>query len=196
VSVSHALDQISPELLDALVRRNDSRSPSRLKLVLTDCAGSSIGPTNDSSRDRTDDIRRGILNLKLYIDDRAADRRRRRHRAICRSPNIRGCMIEAGSRGRVGSIIVSLNASCQSRRLHSNGTNSTRKMIDQKIKYLTRAFKRIPTSSGAMSSRIAQLQLCFRCDRRFRSLFSKRTRRQLATSHASWTIIASGTAAG
>ncbi|PYT04229.1 MAG: radical SAM protein [Acidobacteria bacterium] len=165
VSVSSLrLDQISPELLDALVRRNDQQlaiapetGSDRLRRVIN----------KDLTNDQVVDIAqmifdRGILNLKLYMmiglpteEDEDLDA------IVALTERIRERMIEAGRpRGRVGSIIVSLNAFVPKPQTPFQWEPiQPEKVIDQKIKYLTRAFKRIPNVEvRAMSSRIAQLQ--------------------------------------
>ena len=165
VSVSSLrLDQISPELLDALVRRNDQQiaiapetGSDRLRRVIN----------KDLTNDQVVEIAqmifdRGILNLKLYMmiglpteEDEDIDA------IVSLTERIRGCMIEAGRpRGRVGSIIVSLNAFVPKPQTPFQWEPiQPEKVIDKKIKYLTRAFKRIPNVEvRAMSSRIAQLQ--------------------------------------
>lgn len=165
VSVSSLrLDQISPELLDALVRRNDQQiaiapetGSDRLRRVIN----------KDLTNDQVVDIAqmifdRGILNLKLYMmiglpteEDEDIDA------IVSLTERIRERMIEAGRpRGRVGSIIVSLNAFVPKPQTPFQWEPiQPEKVIDQKIKYLTRAFKQIPNVEvRAMSSRIAQLQ--------------------------------------
>ena len=165
VSVSSLrLDQISPELLDALVRRNDQQiaiapetGSDRLRRVIN----------KDLTNDQVVDIAqmifdRGILNLKLYMmiglpteedDDLDA--------IVSLTERIRERMIETGRpRGRVGSIIVSLNAFVPKPQTPFQWEPiQPEKVIDQKIKHLTRTFKRMPNVEvRAMSSRIAQLQ--------------------------------------
>jgi radical SAM superfamily enzyme YgiQ (UPF0313 family) len=165
VSVSSLrLDQISPELLDALVRRNDQQiaiapetGSDRLRRVIN----------KDLTNDQVVEIAqmifdRGIVNLKLYMmiglpteedDDLDA--------IVSLTERIRERMIETGRpRGRVGSIIVSLNAFVPKPQTPFQWEPiQSEKVIDQKIKYLTRIFKRIPNVEvRAMSSRIAQLQ--------------------------------------
>ncbi|MEK6289293.1 MAG: radical SAM protein [Acidobacteriota bacterium] len=165
VSVSSLrLDQISPELLDALVRRNDQQiaiapetGSDRLRRVIN----------KDLTNEQVVDIARmifdrGILNLKLYMmiglpteEDEDIDA------IVSLTERIRERMIEAGRpRGRVGSIIVSLNAFVPKPQTPFQWEPiQPEKVIDQKIKYLTRAFKQIPNVEvRAMSSRIAQLQ--------------------------------------
>ena len=165
VSVSSLrLDQISPELLDALVRRNGQQlaiapetGSDRLRRVIN----------KDLTNDQVVEIAqmifdRGILNLKLYMmiglpteEDEDLDA------IVALTERIRERMIEAGRpRGRVGSIIVSLNAFVPKPQTPFQWEPiQPEKVIDQKIKYLTRAFKRIPNVEvRAMSSRIAQLQ--------------------------------------
>jgi radical SAM superfamily enzyme YgiQ (UPF0313 family) len=165
VSVSSLrLDQISPELLDALVRRNDQQlaiapetGSDRLRRVINK------NLTNDEIVQIAEMIfERGIFNLKLYMmiglpteEDEDLD-------AIVELTNrIRERMIEvARPRGRVGSIIVSLNAFVPKPQTPFQWEPiQPERVIDQKIKYLTRAFKHIPNVEvRAMSSRIAQLQ--------------------------------------
>ena len=165
VSVSSLrLDQISPELLDALVRRNDQQiaiapetGSDRLRRVIN----------KDLTNDQVVEIAqmifdRGILNLKLYMmiglpteEDEDLDA------IVSLTERIRERMIETGrARGRVGSIIVSLNAFVPKPQTPFQWEPiQPEKVIDQKIKYLSRAFKRIPNVEvRAMSSRIAQLQ--------------------------------------
>jgi radical SAM superfamily enzyme YgiQ (UPF0313 family) len=165
VSVSSLrLDQISPELLDALVRRNDQQiaiapetGSDRLRRVIN----------KDLTNDQVVEIAqmifdRGILNLKLYMmiglpteEDEDLDA------IVLLTERIRERMIETGrARGRVGSIIVSLNAFVPKPQTPFQWEPiQPEKVIDQKIKYLTRSFKRMPNVEvRAMSSRIAQLQ--------------------------------------
>jgi radical SAM superfamily enzyme YgiQ (UPF0313 family) len=165
VSVSSLrLDQISPELLDALVRRNDQQiaiapetGSDRLRRVINK------NLTNDEIIGIADMIfERGILNLKLYMmiglpteEDEDLDA------IVDLTSRIRDRMIEAGRpRGRVGSIIVSLNAFVPKPQTPFQWEPiQSEKEIDRKIKYLTRAFKHMPnTEVRAMSSRIAVLQ--------------------------------------
>lgn len=165
VSVSSLrLDQISPELLDALVRRNDQQlaiapetGSDRLRRVINKDL------TNDQIIEIAEMIfQRGILNLKLYMmiglpteEDEDIDA------IVSLTEQIRERMIEAGRpRGRVGSIIVSLNAFVPKPQTPFQWEPiQPERVLDQKIKYLTRAFKRIPNIEvRAMSSRIAQLQ--------------------------------------
>jgi radical SAM superfamily enzyme YgiQ (UPF0313 family) len=165
VSVSSLrLDQISPELLDALVRRNDQQiaiapetGSDRLRRVIN----------KDLTNDQVVEIAqmifdRGILNLKLYMmiglpteeDEDLED-------IVSLTERIRERMLETGrARGRVGSIIVSLNAFVPKPQTPFQWEPILpEKVLDQKIKYLTRAFKRINNVEvRAMSSRIAQLQ--------------------------------------
>jgi radical SAM superfamily enzyme YgiQ (UPF0313 family) len=165
VSVSSLrLDQITPELLDALVRRNDQQlaiapetGSDRLRRVINK------NLTNDEVVEIAEMIfERGIFNLKLYMmiglptevdEDLAAiveltERIRERMLAIARP------------RGRVGSIIVSLNAFVPKPQTPFQWEPiQSERVLDQKIKYLTRAFKGMPNVEvRAMSSRIAQLQ--------------------------------------
>jgi len=165
VSVSSLrLDQISPELLDALVRRNDQQlaiapetGSDRLRRVINKDL------TNDQIIEIAEMIfQRGILNLKLYMMiglptevDEDIDA------IVTLTEQIRERMIEVGRpRGRVGSIIVSLNAFVPKPQTPFQWEPiQPERVLDQKIKYLTRAFKRIPNVEvRAMSSRIAQLQ--------------------------------------
>lgn len=165
VSVSSLrLDQISPELLDALVRRNDRQlaiapetGSDRLRRVIN----------KDLTNDQVVEIAqmifdRGILNLKLYMMIGLPTEEDEDLEAIVSlTERIRERMIEAGRpRGRVGSIIVSLNAFVPKPQTPFQWEPiQPEKVIDQKIKYLTRAFKRLPNVEvRAMSSRIAQLQ--------------------------------------
>jgi len=165
VSVSSLrLDQISPELLDALVRRNDQQiaiapetGSDRLRRVIN----------KDLTNEQVVDIAqmifdRGILNLKLYMMIGLPTEEEQDLDAIVELTElIRERMIETGrSRGRVGSIIVSLNAFVPKPQTPFQWEPiQAEKVIDQKIKYLTKAFKRIPNVEvRAMSSRIAQLQ--------------------------------------
>jgi radical SAM superfamily enzyme YgiQ (UPF0313 family) len=165
VSVSSLrLDQISPELLDALVRRNDQQiaiapetGSDRLRRVIN----------KDLTNDQVVEIAqmifdRGIHNLKLYMmiglpteEDEDLDA------IVSLTERIRERMLETGrARGRVGSIIVSLNAFVPKPQTPFQWEPILpEKVLDQKIKYLTRAFKRINNVEvRAMSSRIAQLQ--------------------------------------
>jgi radical SAM superfamily enzyme YgiQ (UPF0313 family) len=165
VSVSSLrLDQISPELLDALVRRNDQQlaiapetGSDRLRRVINKDL------TNEQIIDIAEMIfQRGILNLKLYMmiglpteEDEDIDA------IVSLTEQIRDRMLEVGRpRGRVGSIIVSLNAFVPKPQTPFQWEPiQPERVLDQKIKYLTRAFKRMPNVEvRAMSSRIAQLQ--------------------------------------
>jgi radical SAM superfamily enzyme YgiQ (UPF0313 family) len=165
VSVSSLrLDQISPELLDALVGRNDQQlaiapetGSDRLRRVINKDL------TNDQIVEIAEMIfQRGILNLKLYMmiglpteEDEDIDA------IVSLTEQIRERMLEVGRpRGRVGSIIVSLNAFVPKPQTPFQWEPiQPERVLDQKIKYLTRAFKRIPNVEvRAMSSRIAQLQ--------------------------------------
>lgn len=165
VSVSSLrLDQISPELLDALVRRNDQQlaiapetGSDRLRRVINK------NLTNDEIVEIAEMIfERGIFNLKLYMmiglpteEDEDLD-------AIVElTERIRERMVEiARPRGRLGSIIVSLNAFVPKPQTPFQWEPiQPERVLDQKIKYLTRAFKPIPNVEvRAMSSRTAQLQ--------------------------------------
>jgi radical SAM superfamily enzyme YgiQ (UPF0313 family) len=165
VSVSSLrLDQISPELLDALVRRNDQQlaiapetGSDRLRRVINK------NLTNDEIVRIAEMIfERGIFNLKLYMmiglpteEDEDLDA------IVSLTERIRERMIEiARPRGRVGSIIVSLNAFVPKPQTPFQWEPiQPERVLDQKIKYLTRAFKHIPNVEvRAMSSRLAQLQ--------------------------------------
>ena len=165
VSVSSLrLDQISPELLDALVRRNDQQlaiapetGSDRLRRVINK------NLTNDQVVEIAEMIfERGIFNLKLYMmiglpteEDEDLDA------IVTLTERIRDRMIEIGRpRGRVGSIIVSLNAFVPKPQTPFQWEPiESERVLDQKIKRLTRAFKAMPNVDvRAMSSRIAQLQ--------------------------------------
>ena len=165
VSVSSLrLDQISPELLDALVRRNDQQlaiapetGSDRLRQVINK------NLTNDQIVDIAEMIfERGIFNLKLYMMIGLPTEEDEDINAIVSlTQRIRDRMIELGRpRGRVGSIIVSLNAFVPKPQTPFQWEPiQPERALDQKIKYLTRAFKQIPNVEvRAMSSRIAQLQ--------------------------------------
>ncbi|HKG21919.1 MAG TPA: radical SAM protein [Blastocatellia bacterium] len=165
VSVSSLrLDQISPELLDALVRRNDQQlaiapetGSDRLRRVINK------NLTNDQIVDIAGMIfERGIFNLKLYMmiglpteEDEDLDA------IVALTERIRERMMEiAKPRGRVGTIIVSLNAFVPKPQTPFQWEPiMPERVLDQKIKYLTRAFKNMPNVDvRAMSSRIALLQ--------------------------------------
>lgn len=165
VSVSSLrLDQISPELLDALVRRNDQQiaiapetGSDRLRRVINKDL------TNDQIIEIADMIfERGILNLKLYMmiglpteNDEDLDA------IVSLTERIRDRMIEAARpRGRAGSIIVSLNAFVPKPQTPFQWEPiESERVLDQKIKFLTRTLKRIPNVEvRAMSSRLAHLQ--------------------------------------
>jgi radical SAM superfamily enzyme YgiQ (UPF0313 family) len=165
VSVSSLrLDQISPELLDALVRRNDQQlaiapetGSDRLRRVINK------NLTNDEIVEIAEMIfERGIFNLKLYMmiglpteEDEDLDA------IVSLTERIRERMVEvARPRGRLGSIIVSLNAFVPKPQTPFQWEPiQPERALDQKIKYLTRAFKPIPNVEvRAMSSRTAQLQ--------------------------------------
>ena len=165
VSVSSLrLDQITPELLDALVRRNDQQlaiapetGSDRLRRVINK------NLTNDEVVQIAEMIfERGIFNLKLYMmiglpTEEAEDL----DAIVGLTERIRERMMEiARPRGRVGSIIVSLNAFVPKPQTPFQWEPiQPERVLDQKIKYLTRAFKGIPNVEvRAMSSRIAQLQ--------------------------------------
>jgi radical SAM superfamily enzyme YgiQ (UPF0313 family) len=165
VSVSSLrLDQISPELLDALVRRNDQQlaiapetGSDRLRRVINKDL------TNEQIIEIAEMIfERGIFNLKLYMmiglpteEDEDLDA------IVTLTEQIRDRMlIAARPRGRVGSLIVSLNAFVPKPQTPFQWEPiEPERVLDKKIKYLTRALKRIPNVDvRAMSSRIAQLQ--------------------------------------
>ncbi|HYV06512.1 MAG TPA: radical SAM protein [Blastocatellia bacterium] len=165
VSVSSLrLDQITPELLDALVRRNDQQlaiapetGSDRLRRVINK------NLTNDQVVEIAEMIfERGIFNLKLYMmiglpteEDEDLDA------IVSLTERIRErMMLIARPRGRVGTIIVSLNAFVPKPQTPFQWEPiQTERVLDQKIKYLTRAFKGIPNVEvRAMSSRLAQLQ--------------------------------------
>jgi radical SAM superfamily enzyme YgiQ (UPF0313 family) len=165
VSVSSLrLDQITPELLDALVRRNDQQlaiapetGSDRLRRVINK------NLTNDEVVEIADMIfARGIFNLKLYMmiglpteEDEDLDA------IVTLTERIRERMMEiARPRGRVGSIIVSLNAFVPKPQTPFQWEPiQAERELDRKIKYLTRAFKNMPNVEvRAMSSRIALLQ--------------------------------------
>ena len=165
VSVSSLrLDQISPELLDALVRRNDQQlaiapetGSDRLRRVIN----------KNLSNDQIVEIAemifdRGIFNLKLYMmiglptetgEDLDA--------IVALTERIRDRMLKiARPRGRIGSIIVSLNAFVPKPQTPFQWEPiEPERVLDQKIKYLTRVFRQMPNVEvRAMSSRIAHLQ--------------------------------------
>jgi radical SAM superfamily enzyme YgiQ (UPF0313 family) len=165
VSVSSLrLDQISPELLDALVRRNDQQlaiapetGSDRLRRVINKDL------TNDQIVEIAEMIfDRGIFNLKVYMmiglpteEDADLDA------MVDLTERIRNRMVEiARPRGRLGSIIVSLNAFVPKPQTPFQWDPiQPERVIDRKIKHLTRAFKRISNVEvRAMSARIAQLQ--------------------------------------
>jgi radical SAM superfamily enzyme YgiQ (UPF0313 family) len=165
VSVSSLrLDQISPELLDALVRRNDQQiaiapetGSDRLRRVINK------NLTNDEVVEIADMIlQRGIFNLKLYMMIGLPTEEQEDIEAIIElTKRIRDRMIEiARPRGRVGSVIVSLNAFVPKPQTPFQWEPiESEKALDQKIKYITRALKAVPNVEvRAMSSRIAQLQ--------------------------------------
>ncbi|HEU4388266.1 MAG TPA: radical SAM protein [Blastocatellia bacterium] len=165
VSVSSLrLDQISSELLDALVRRNDQQlaiapetGSDRLRRVINkDLTNNQIVEIAEMIFDR------GIFNLKVYMmiglpteEDADLDA------MVDLIERIRNRMVEiARPRGRLGSIIVSLNAFVPKPQTPFQWDPiEPERVIDRKIKYLTRAFRRIPNIEvRAMSARIAQLQ--------------------------------------
>ena len=165
VSVSSLrLDQISPELLDALVRRNDQQiaiapetGSDRLRRVINK------NLTNDEVVEIAEMIlQRGIFNLKLYMMIGLPTEEQEDIEAIVElTKRIRDRMIEiARPRGRVGSVIVSLNAFVPKPQTPFQWEPiESEKQLDQKIKYITRALKAVPNVEvRAMSSRIAQLQ--------------------------------------
>lgn len=165
VSVSSLrLDQISPELLDALVRRNDQQiaiapetGSDRLRRVIN----------KDLTNDQIVEIagmifERGILNLKLYMMiGLPTETDEDLHSIVSLTGRIRERMVEAGRpRGRLGSIIVSLNAFVPKPQTPFQWEPiESERVLDQKIKHLTRALKRLPNVEvRAMSSRIAHLE--------------------------------------
>jgi radical SAM superfamily enzyme YgiQ (UPF0313 family) len=165
VSVSSLrLDQISPELLDALVRRNDQQiaiapetGSDRLRRVINK------NLTNEEVVEIAEMIlERGIFNLKLYMMIGLPTEEQEDIEAIVElTKRIRDRMIEiARPRGRVGSVIVSLNAFVPKPQTPFQWEPiESEKSLDQKIKYITRALKQVPNVEvRAMSSRIAQLQ--------------------------------------
>jgi radical SAM superfamily enzyme YgiQ (UPF0313 family) len=165
VSVSSLrLDQISPELLDALVRRNDQQiaiapetGSDRLRRVINK------NLTNDEVVEIAEMIlERGIFNLKLYMMIGLPTEEQEDIDAIVElTRRIRDRMIEiARPRGRVGSVIVSLNAFVPKPQTPFQWEPiESEKSLDQKIKYITRALKPVPNVEvRAMSSRVAQLQ--------------------------------------
>ena len=165
VSVSSLrLDQISPELLDALVRRNDQQlaiapetGSDRLRRVINK------NLTNDQIVEIAQMIfERGIFNLKLYMMIGLPTEEEEDLDAIVSlTERVRERMIEiARPRGRVGSLIVSLNAFVPKPQTPFQWEPiEPEKVLDQKIKYLTRVFRQMPNVEvRAMSSRIAQLQ--------------------------------------
>ncbi len=165
VSVSSLrLDQISPELLDALVRTNDQQiaiapetGSERLRRVINKDL------TNDQVVEIAEMIlERGIFNLKLYMMIGLPTETNEDLEAIVHlTKRIRDRMIEiARPRGRVGSVIVSLNAFVPKPQTPFQWEPIlSEKELDNKIKYLTRALKPIPNVEvRAMSSRVAQLQ--------------------------------------
>jgi radical SAM superfamily enzyme YgiQ (UPF0313 family) len=146
------------------VRRNDQQlaiapetGSDRLRRVINK------NLTNDQIVDIAGMIfERGIFNLKLYMmiglpteEDGDLD-------AIVQlTERVRERMMEiARPRGRVGTIIVSLNAFVPKPQTPFQWEPIlSERELDKKIKYLTRAFKNIPNVEvRAMSSRIALLQ--------------------------------------
>ena len=165
VSVSSLrLDQITPELLDALVRRNDQQlaiapetGSDRLRRVINK------NLTNDEVVEIAEMIfARGIFNLKLYMMIGLPTEADEDLDAIVElTARIRERMIEiARPRGRVGSVIVSLNAFVPKPQTPFQWEPiQSERELDRKIKYLTRAFRGMPNvEMRAMSSRIAILQ--------------------------------------
>lgn len=165
VSVSSLrLDQISPELLDALVRRNDQQiaiapetGSDRLRQVINKDL------TNEQIVEIAEMIlERGIFNLKLYMMIGLPTETDEDLEAIVElTKRIRDRMIEiARPRGRVGSVIVSLNAFVPKPQTPFQWEPiESEKELDRKIKFITRALKPVPNVEvRAMSSRIAQLQ--------------------------------------
>jgi radical SAM superfamily enzyme YgiQ (UPF0313 family) len=165
ISVSSLrLDQITPELLDALVRRNDQQlaiapetGSDRLRRVINKDL------TNDQVLEIAEMIfERGIFNLKLYMMIGLPSEEQEDLDAIVDlTSRVRDRMIEVSRpRGRVGSLIVSLNAFVPKPQTPFQWEPiESERSLDQKIKYLTRTLKRIPNVDvRAMSSRVAHLQ--------------------------------------
>lgn len=165
VSVSSLrLDQISPELLDALVRRNDQQiaiapetGSDRLRRVINKDL------TNDQIVEIADMIfQRGILNVKLYMMIGLPTEEPEDLDAIVSlTERIRDRMLVAARpRGKAGSIIVSLNAFVPKPQTPFQWEPiEPERVLDQKIKYLTKAFRQRPNIEvRAMSSRLAHLQ--------------------------------------
>jgi len=165
ISVSSLrLDQITPELLDALVRRNDQQlaiapetGSDRLRRVINKDL------TNDQILDIAGMIfERGIFSLKLYMMiGLPTEQEEDLDAIVALTQRIRERMLGAARpRGRVGSIIVSLNAFVPKPQTPFQWEPiEPAHALDQKTRYLTRALKRIPNVEvRAMSSRVAQLQ--------------------------------------
>lgn len=165
VSVSSLrLDQISPELLDALVRRNDQQiaiapetGSDRLRRVINK------NLTNDQIVDISEMIfERGIFNLKLYMMIGLPTETEEDLDAIVElTERIRQRMIKvARPRGRIGSLIVSLNALVPKPNTPFQWEPiEDERVLDRKIKRLARAFNRMPNVKlRPMSSRIAHLE--------------------------------------
>src|SRR5262249_47958341 len=165
ISVSSLrLDQITPELLDALVRRNDQQlaiapetGSDRLRRVINKDL------TNDQVVEIANMIfERGIFNLKLYMmiglpteEDEDLDA------IVSLTERIRSRMIEvARPRGRVGSIIVSLNAFVPKPQTPFQWEPiQPARVLDTTITSLNPNSNRLPNVDvRAMSSRVAQLQ--------------------------------------
>jgi radical SAM superfamily enzyme YgiQ (UPF0313 family) len=158
------LDQITPELLDALVRRNDQQlaiapetGSDRLRRVINKDL------TNDQILEIAEMIfERGIFNLKLYMMIGLPTEQQEDIDAIVGlTQRVRDRMIEVSrGRGRVGSVIVSLNAFVPKPQTPFQWEPiESERSLDGKIKYLTKALKRMPNVSvRAMSSRVAHLQ--------------------------------------
>jgi hypothetical protein len=107
-------------------------------------------------------LERGIFNLKLYMMIGLPTETDEDLEAIVElTRRIRDRMIEiARPRGRVGSVIVSLNAFVPKPQTPFQWEPiESEKELDRKIKFITRALKPVPNVEvRAMSSRIAQLQ--------------------------------------
>jgi radical SAM superfamily enzyme YgiQ (UPF0313 family) len=165
ISVSSLrLDQISPEVLDALVRHNDQQiaiapetGSDRLRRVINK------NLTNDQIVDISEMIfERGIFNLKLYMMIGLPTETEEDLDAIAElTERIRQRMIKAARpRGRIGSLIVSLNALVPKPNTPFQWEPiQDERTLDRKIKHLARAFKRMPNVKlRAMSSRLAHLE--------------------------------------
>jgi len=165
ISVSSLrLDQITPELLDALVRQKDQQlaiapetGSDRLRRVINKDL------TNDQIVEIAEMIfERGIFNLKLYMMIGLPTETETDLEAIVSlTGRIRERMVAAGKRrGKLGSLIVSLNAFVPKPQTPFQWEPiEAERTLDHKIKYVTRALKRVPNVQvRAMSSRVAHLQ--------------------------------------